>query len=63
MLTAATGVFKAPPALASAQGIVGICSFGIYSSAILHIDLSKTSTLTLKKSRKPDQTQPLTHHN
>lgn len=63
MLTAATGVFKAQHAFASAQGIVGICSCGIYSSAILHIDLFKTSTLALKKSRKPDRTQPLTHHN
>lgn len=63
MLTAASEVFKAQRAFASAQGIVRICSCGIYSSAIPHIDLSKTSLLALRKSRKPDQTQALTHHN
>lgn len=63
MLTATSEVFKAQHAFASVQEIVRICSCGIYSSAIPHIDLSKTSLLALKESRKPDQTQPLTHHN
>lgn len=36
---------------------------GIYGPGIPHIALSKTSLLALKKSHKPDQTQPLTHHN
>lgn len=63
MLTGASEVFKAQRAFSSARGIVRICSFGIYGSAVPHIALSKTSLLALKNSHKPDQMQPLTHHN
>lgn len=63
MLTAASEVFKAQREFASARGSVRICSFGIYGSGVPHIPLSKTSLLALKKSHKPDQMQPLTHHN
>lgn len=43
MLTAATEVFKAQRAFASARGIVRSCTFGFYSSALPHIAPSKTS--------------------
>lgn len=62
MLTAASEISKAQCTFASAQEIVRICSCGTYSSAIQHIDPSKTSLLALKP-RKPDQMQTLTHHN